>query len=239
MNSRLLDKLKEFRCPAETEIPKEFLVVAQLTGIDFEGIFNSPEFEVENAFDARFGKMMVHTASHLLGGDACGLLGYTELTQLCLLLDHRAVSRRWTDPTDLQNYLVGLASAKMTLLLEEEALFICRLYAFPNAALVGGYFVWRQQEAYLNALNGYCRLVLGRKGSAEQADNLIAGLGPEEKEEILRQNDIDYESIPAWQRYGASVHLGTDGEVNIDTVLPTDVAFGEYATQYLAKVKTD
>lgn len=237
MNSPLLDKLRGFRCPQASQIPADSLVVAELAGIDFEGIFNSPEFEYDNAFDARFGKMMVRATSHLLGGDACGIFGYTELTQLSLLLDQGAVQRRWDDATDLQNYLVGLASAKMTLLLEEEALFICRLYAFPSAALVGGYFVWRQQEAYLNALDGYCRLVLGRKGSAEQADTLLSGLGSEEKQEVLRQNDIDYESIPGWQRFGSGVHLDADGKITVDTTLPRDAAFGEYAAKHLGKVK--
>lgn len=235
MNSDLLERLRGFLIPPAMPIPQGSYVVAQLQGVDFEGIFNSPEFEFENAFDARFGKMMVRTASHLLGGDACGLFGYTELMEMSVLLDRRVLSDRWQDVADLQNYLVGLSSARMTMLLEEEALFICRLYAFHRADLAVAYFTWRQQEAYSEALDGYCRYVLLQKddSSKEHVRTLLAGLGPLEKEEILQQNKIDFSTVPAWQRHGTGVSLNAQEGVSVDSKLPHDGAYAAYLQRYL------
>lgn len=234
MNSELFERLQGFRTPSRTPIPADSYVVAQLEGVDFDGIFNSPDFDFENAFDVRFGKMMVRTASHLLGGDACGLFSYTELTSASVLLDRRLVGERWKDVTDLQNYLVGLSSARMTMLLDEEALFICRLYAFNHADLAIGYFTWRQQEAYLQALDGYCTYVLLQKddSSREHVRSLLSGLGPREKEEILQQNSIDFSAVPAWQRNGTGVSLDSEGGVSVDSNLPRDAGYRSYLQRF-------
>jgi tRNA(His) 5'-end guanylyltransferase len=235
MNSELFERLQGFRIPPSTPIPADSYVVAQMEGVDFDGIFNSPEFEFENAFDARFGKMMVRTASHLLGGDACGLFSFTELTAASVLLDRALVAERWVDVADLQNYLVGLSSARMTMLLEEEALFICRLYAFNRSDLAIGYFTWRQQEAYLQALDGYCTYVLQKDDSSrEHVQSLLSGLGPREKEEILQQHNIDFTSVPAWQRNGTGVSLNAEGGVSVDSNLPRDGAYTAYLQRFFA-----
>lgn len=235
MNSELLERLRGFRVPPATPIPADHYIVAQLQGVDFDGVFNSDDFEFENAFDVRFGKMMVRTTSHLLGGDACGRYGYTELTEMSVLLDRKSVGRRWKEIADLQDYLVGLSSARMTMLLEEEAMFICRLYAFARPDLVLAYFSWRQQEAFLAALDGYCKHVLlqADNSSPEHVSKLLSGLGPREKEEILGQNNIDYEAVPAWQRYGSGVSLGEGGAVTVDTNLPRDAAYSAYIQRFL------
>ena len=234
MNSDLFERLQSFRIPASTPIPADAYVVAQLQGVDFDGIFNSPDFEYENAFDARFGKMMVRTASHLLGGDACGRFSYTELTSASVLLDRRLLYERWKDVADVQNYLVGLSSARMTLLLDEEALFICRLYAFSRPDLAVAFFTWRQQEAYLEALDGYCTYVLLQKedNSRDQVRMLLSGLGPREKEEILQQNSIDFSTVPAWQRNGTGVSLNPEGGVSVDSSLPRDAAYTAYLQRF-------
>lgn len=236
MSATLTDRLKRFQIPPAVAIPADAFGVARLRGIDFEGIFNSPDFEYENAFDARFGKMMVRTASHLLGGDACGRYAYCELTEFSVMLDRSSVAGKWNDAAALQNYLAALASTKMTLLVEDEALFSCQLFGFPTADLAVAYLTWRQQDAYLTALDGYCRHVLAKdeNTSNERVDVLLEGLGPQEKIEILHQNEIDYAAVPAWQRYGTGVHLdGVGGKVSVETTLPREGAYAEYVQRML------
>ena len=234
MGSTLLDKLRTFRVPAVAPVDAGRYLVAQLEGVDFGGFFNSPEFAFDSALDARFGKLLVRTAGQLLGGDACGAYAYLEQTQISLFIDAPAAAKRWQDIADLQHFLVGSASAKLTLLLDECALFICRMFAFPSSDIALGYFAWRQQEAYVAALDGYCREVLTReKGqSAAAVSTLLDGLGPLEKEEILRQNEIDYAEVPAWHRYGTGVYLNDGGQVVVDTSLPTDQSYGPYILEH-------
>jgi tRNA(His) guanylyltransferase len=236
MNTTLLERLRTFQIPPATPIVTGNHLVARLNGVDFDGIFNSPDFGFARPFDPRFGKMMLRTASHLLGGDACGRFAFTELSEMSVLLDHRSVSSRWTDATDLQSYLVGIASSKMSLEVEEEVVFTCKLYSFSKSDLAVAYFLWRRQEASMAALDRYCQHVLSSKDSRtpDGVAKLLDGLGPLEKEEILRQNNIEYKELPAWQRQGAAVHL-TDGEnrVAVETNLPNESAYGPYLQQYI------
>ena len=99
--------------------------------------------------------------------------------------------------------------------------------------LVTSYFIWRQQEASLAALDIYCAYVLSEDNTADQVTKLLQGLGPREKEEILRQNEIAYEDLPPWQRWGTGVRLVEGGRVAVDTSLPRDDAYGPYLKQFL------
>lgn len=233
MNTTLLDRLRSFQIPPSAPVPEDRHLVVRLRGVDFPGIIDSPDFGFERPFDSRFGKMMVRTGSHLLGGDPCGKLGFVEQFELSMLLDQQAVNERWSDASDLQAYLVGVASSKMSLLVEDEALYTCKLYAF-KAELVIAYFMWRQQESYLAALDRYCAHVLATEGAKpEGVAKLIEDLGPLEKEEILRQNAIEYSDLPAWQRRGAAVYLNAEGRVVVDTALPQDNDYRPYLQQFL------
>jgi tRNA(His) 5'-end guanylyltransferase len=235
MNTTLLERLRGFQVPAATPITPGHFLVARLRGVDFEAILDSPDFGFIRPFDANFGKMMVRTASNLLGGDACGRFCFTEQMEFSVLLDHRGLASRWKDATDLQSYLVGLASSKMSLQIEEEALFTCKLYSFAKSDLAVAYFLWRRQEAALFALDRYCTYVLSKESSTpENVANILEGLGPLEKEEILRQNKIEYSSLPAWQRQGTVVTL-SDGEsrVNVETTLPPESSYAPYLQQFL------
>ncbi len=227
MNNALLERLRGFQIPQATPLAPGNFVVARLRGIDFEGMIDSPEFGFTRPFDPRFGKMMVQTASHLLGGDACGRFAFVELVEMSLLLD-RGVGARWKDATELHNYLVGLSASKMSLLVEDEALFTCKLYSFTKPDLVTAYFLWRRQEAALASLDRYSTHVLAKDNNAEVVAKLLEGLGALEKEEILRQHGIEYPSLPAWQRTGAAVLLGAEQKVTVETNLPPESEYASY-----------
>lgn len=233
MNTTLLDRLRGFQVPPSAPLVAGNFVVARLQGVEFEGIIDSPDFNFERPFDVDFGKMMVRTSSHLLGGDICGRFGFVEQLEVSLLMDHKIVADRWGDATDLQTFLVALASSKMSLQVDDEALFTCNLYSFSKSDLVIAYFMWRQQEAYLKSLDRYCVFVLSKDASAETVASILDGLGPLEKEEILRQNGIEYTDLPSWQRRGAGVSLTAENKVLVDTNLPEDNAYRPYLQQFL------
>jgi len=234
MNTSLLERLRGFQIPPATVLPGGHHVVARLKGVDFEAMLDSPSFGFTRPFDANFGKMMIRTASHCLGGDACGRFAFVESMEISVLLDGRTLSSRWTDATDLQCYLVALSSSKISLQVEDEALFSCKLYAFSKSDLAAAYFMWRRQEAALGALDRYCTHVLSKDGStAENVATVLEGLGPLEKEEILRQNNIEYGLLPVWQRNGAAVYLaGGQDRVTVDTTLPRESDYAGYLQQH-------
>ena len=102
-------------------------------------------------------------------------------------------------------YLVGLASSKMSLQVEGEALFSCSLYAFPSRDLAVAYFVWRQQETLLETQNSYCaQALLSEDRTPEMVESLLEGMNLAEKAEILLQHGIDLGRLPKWHTYGAA-----------------------------------
>jgi hypothetical protein len=86
--------------------------------------------------------------------------------------------------------------------------------------------------------------VLSQSGAdASAVPRILDGLGPDEKVELLRQNALDFATVPAWQRHGACVRLrapndvGSDGQAHlvIDLNLPRQEEFGNYVRRALTQ----
>jgi len=235
MNTSLLERLRGFQIPQPAPVIAGNYLVARLRGVDFQGVINSPDFGFERPYDAAFNKLILRSAIHLLGGDAYGRYAFAELLEFSLLLDRRGLADHWPDVTELQSYLVALASAKMSLQLEDDVVFSIKLYSFPNHELAVAYFVWRQQEAELEAIDRFCTHVLSGDDREPQDVKLILdGLAANEKEEILRQHGIEYAALPSWQRYGAGAFLAEDDkQVTVESELPRGDEYVPYLERYL------
>ncbi len=210
--------------------------MVRLVGAGFDAIFGKPEHAFRRPFDPRFGKMMVKTASFALTRpDLDGAYGYAEHGELSLLF------RRSDQPRpahDLLCRVVGVASAKLSLLLGDVACFDAHLYEFPQPQLVLGYFRWRQHAAIAHTLDGHCAYALSKSGG--DPAKLLAGMGLDEKIEILHNNDIDYTDLPVWQRRGTGIIVRVDGtpgdaaRLLVDTNLPEEEAYATYLRPILS-----
>jgi tRNA(His) 5'-end guanylyltransferase len=207
-------------------------LIARLIGRRFDLILDGIGYQ--KPYDASFGKNMVKTLSHLLSALGCSF-GFAEQSELSLF----AISGGG-DARRLLSRIAGESSAKMSLLLGSVTTFEARLYELPDVPLAVDYFRWRQYEAHARAIDRYCLFVLGQSGTEQVgAERIIAGLGPDEKVELLRQNGLDFGGVPAWQRRGAAVALRTDsnGQGNgeparsrlvVDLNLPPEEELGDY-----------
>jgi tRNA(His) 5'-end guanylyltransferase len=211
----------------------------RLCGYEFSAILNKPEHRFRQPFDPRFGKMMVKTASFVLTQpDLDGAYGYAEHGELSLLL-RRAGHER--SAHDLLCRVVGCASSKLSLLLGDVATFDAHLYEFPQPQLVLGYFRWRQHAAIGHTLDGHCAHSLVRSGADPVGvPKLLAGMGLDEKIEILANNEIDYAELPIWQRRGTGIIVRADGapgdaaRLLVDTNLPEEEAYATYLRPILS-----
>ena len=75
---------------------------------------------------------------------------------------------------------------------------------------------------------------------ATAVPRILDGLGPDEKVELLRQNALDFATVPTWQRHGAVVRIHpvdanghSSGRLIVDLNLPNEDAFAEYLRQSL------
>ncbi len=163
-------------------------------------------WQLEAPFDPRFRDIMLKTTAHLM---ECGfnvIYGYTQSDEISLLLsgDEDTFSRK---TRKIISVFAGEASAHFSLCMGALASFDARICQLPDAATVRDYFRWRHEDAHRNALNAHCYWLLRKGGMAPQAAaQQLSGLSVAQKNELLFQQGINFNDLPAWQKRGMGVY---------------------------------
>lgn len=176
--------------------------------------------------------------------------GYTESDEISLLF-HPSDNTFSRKTRKINTTLAGEASATFSLKIGQIATFDSRVVPLPNKKRVGDYFRWRQEDSYRNALNGYCYWTLRDEGkTASQASRILNGKGPKFKKELLDERGIDFDSVPAWQRYGCGIYfeeieregfnpiknekvIAKRRELFVDYEIPYGVEYKDYVLKFL------
>ena len=201
-----LDKvMRAYEESLDQYIEQDKFIIARLDGRSFTKL-TKEICNFKKPFDIQFRDIMVGTVMHLMKN--CGfniVKGFTESDEISLLLapDSMPFNRK---VRKLNSILAGEASAYFSLQLGKPACFDCRIIPLPDQERVDDYFCWRQEDANRNALNSWCYWTLREKGyNAADAQSLIKGKSIEEKKQLLQQYEIDFDSLPQWQRKGVNV----------------------------------
>jgi tRNA(His) 5'-end guanylyltransferase len=166
----------------------------------------------------------------------CGfkmIYGYTQSDEISLLFerDDNSFGRKLRK---LNSILAGEASAKFSLLLGDIGVFDCRISQLPNLDLVVDYFRWRNEDANRNALNAHCYWMLRKQGqNMNQATKTLEGMSVAEKNELLFQNGINYNDLPAWHKRGIGLYWETYNKIG------TNPLTGESVTAQRLRIKKD
>ena len=189
-------------------------IVARLDGRSFTRLTKHTH-RFDTPFDTTFRDLMVGTTEHLM---KCGFditYGYTESDEISLLFaaDEQSFNRK---VRKLVSILAGEASSAFTSLLigalpattgRDTISFDCRISELPTTSLVIDYFRWRNEDACRNALNAHCYWCLRSQGrSAKKATSELLGLSVADKNEMLFQHGINFNSLPSWQKRGVGIH---------------------------------
>ena len=206
-------------------------IIARLDGRNFTRLCrNRAQFEAP--FDERFRDLMIAATGHLM---ECGfkiLYGYTQSDEISLLFD-RDIDLFGRKTRKYNSILAGEASAKFSLLLNDTAVFDCRLSQLPNKETVVDYFRWRAEDAHRNSLNAHCYWLLRRENmGAEEASRLLEGKRTAGKNELLFSHGINYNDLPAWQKRGTGMYR-KDGKLRTDLDLPFGDAYGDFIASLL------
>ena len=134
-------KMRVYEESLDQVIPPEVYLVARLDGRSFSRLTHEVQ-RFDAPFDERFKNYMVETTKQLM---ECGfdvVYGYTQSDEISLLLNFSS-DTFGRKVRKLNSILAGTASATISLLLGQVAVFDCRVVPLPNFTLVEDYFLWR------------------------------------------------------------------------------------------------
>ena len=183
----------------------ELYMVARLDGNRFTRL-TKEICQFEAPFDVRFRDMMIETIKALMDYGFRVVYGFTESDEISLLFHpkEKAFNRKVRKYNSL---LAGVASTAFSMQLRQPGIFDCRMVPLPTIECVQDYFLWRQEDAHRNALNAHCYWLLRRQGkSVAEATAQLVGKSFAFKNELLFQNGINFDKLPAWQKRGLGVY---------------------------------
>lgn len=184
--------------------PGEYMV-ARLDGNRFTRL-TKEICRFEAPFDVKFRDYMVSTVISLMNYGFRIVYGFTESDEISLLF-HKDENTFGRKVRKYNSLLSGVASSAFSMELGRQAVFDCRMIPLPNKELVADYFRWRQEDAHRNSLNSQCYWMLRKKGaSVAEATNMLKGKTVSFKNELLFQNGINYDKLPAWHKRGIGIY---------------------------------
>lgn len=205
MNFDELDsQMRSYEQSIDKLLPADVLMLARLDGRSFTRL-TKELCQFERPFDVRFRDMMTETVKQLMDCGFRVIYGFTESDEISLLFhpQEHAFGRKLRKYNSI---LAGVASAAFSLQLGQPGIFDCRMVPLPTLERVVDYFLWRQEDAHRNALNAHCYWLLRKQGApAQQATEQVSALAFEGKHELLRGYGVDFDALPAWQKWGVGV----------------------------------
>ncbi|MCL2422550.1 MAG: hypothetical protein FWD11_01430 [Micrococcales bacterium] len=198
------DKMRVYEQQSDRRVLPGMYIVARLDGRGFTRL-TKQTCPFKAPFDESFRDLMVQTTKHLM---TCGfnvVYGYTQSDEISLLL-HLEETTFGRKTRKIISVLAGEASATFSVLLGRAAVFDCRVSELPNPGLVVDYFRWRNEDAHRNSLNAHCYWMLRGKGESRRAaTSFLTNKTVSEKNELLFENGINFNDLPAWEKRGAGV----------------------------------
>lgn len=198
-------KMRVYETSQDRCVLPNMYIVARIDGRSFTKLtkethkFNAP-------FDERFRDLMVETVKHLMNCGFNVIYGFTESDEISLLFNYNETSYS-RKTRKFISILAGEASAKFSALLGDVGAFDCRLSELPNKQLVVDYFRWRNEDAHRNALNAHCYWRLRQDNfSQNEATLKMDGLSISDKNELLFQYGINFNTLPNWQKRGIGIY---------------------------------
>ena len=180
-------------------------IVVRLDGRGFTKL-TKEIMKFQAPFDEVFRDLMINTVRHLMD---CGFnirFGYSQSDEISLLLDPEDATFGRKE-RKLNSVLAGEASAKLSLLMGQHAVFDSRISQLPTLRDVTNYFRWRQEDAHRNALNAHCYWQLRSESfTPRKATREISGLSASDKNEFLFSRGTNFNEIPTWQKRGFGLY---------------------------------
>lgn len=242
-------EMRKYEESLDQYVGQDHYIAVRLDGRSFTRLTKSV-CNFKKPFDEKFRDLMCDTVKSLMESGFKIVYGYTESDEISLLF-HPSDDTFSRKTRKINTTLAGEASAAFSLKIGQIATFDSRVVPLPDKKRVGDYFRWRQEDSYRNALNGYSYWILRDEGmTASQASRVLNGKGGKFKKELLAERGIDFDSVPAWQRFGCGIYfkeveregfnpvknekvIAKRRELVVDYEIPYGVEYADYVLKFL------
>lgn len=184
----------------------------------------------EKPFDKNFIKCMEDTAMRLCAEVQNARFAYSQSDEISLLLtDYDNLDTdQWFDGNiqKICSISASIASVCFTKEFGKDAYFDARVFNIPKEE-VCNYFIWRQQDASRNSVQGL--------GQAYFSHKSLIGLNNDQvQEKLWQERQVNWNNLPTNHKRGFCLRrIGTDGNWMLDRDIPIFTSDREYVEKSL------
>lgn len=194
---RLDDRMKGYERAYNIKLPARLPVILRIDGNSFSKFTKKMGFK--KPFDDTFIEAMDKTTKAILNYCSGAILGYYQSDEISILLRNDQTFN--TDPflsnrlNKICSLISGIASSTFSLHFQTTAIFDCRAFVVPENE-VANYFLWRQQDAYRNAVQGYAYYTIANEHGRRTAQKILHGKNIEEQLDKIYEYGVRFHEEP-------------------------------------------
>lgn len=231
--SSLGDRMKRYEKASRVTLTGRLPLIIRLDGKAFHTLTK----KLDKPYDVQFKDLMLHTAKHLLENIMGCKLAYVQSDEISLLLTDydKLETEAWYDK-QLQKIVsvsASIATAYFnkyynnfiddTKIIKDVGLFDSRAFVLPKEE-VCNYFIWRQNDATRNSIQG-----LGQAHFSQKEMNGISNNDVQDK--LMLEKGINWNDTESYFKRGGCVVK--DCMVTIDNDIPQFTKDRKYIDQYV------
>lgn len=213
-NDSMGDRLKAYEAASENVLIPRLPVILRLDGNSFSRFTEQAKFE--KPFDRRFERAMEAAAKAVLQYCSGAQVAYIQSDEITILLRNDQTHQTTPFLANRSQKIASLTAATAAVAFNDElarvmgvdrnttsfqAIFDCRAFVVPPAE-VNNVFLWRQMDAFKNAVSSYAYWEIGKLKGRKTASKMLLGLSTAQRQELIFQElGVNFNDLPTeWKR---------------------------------------
>ena len=206
MEKNYEQEMREFEVYSPLKVKPNHYFIVRLDGRGFSKL--TQEMGLKKPFDYNFKETIVKAIKKLMF-ETGTIIGYTESDEVSILFDKTSsfFDRRIEKINSILPSMMTAFCMQQEFFKSFTPVFDCRILVAQTKKEVFNIFKWRQRDSLRNCLNSYAYWHLRFSGKTErQAEDILKDMeGDIKRELLLKEFNINFKYINAWEKNGTFV----------------------------------